>query len=485
MRGNGKENGMLERVRAYVKEHQMIHPGEQIVAGVSGGPDSVCLLFLLKELCGEQGAHLQAVHVHHGLRGEEADGDEAFVRELCAREEIPLRVFGFDVRERAARERLSVEEAGRLCRYEAFRETAAELGGGRIAVAHHADDQAETVLFHLFRGSGIRGLSGMEPVNGDIIRPLLEIRREEILEWLESRGIPWRTDSTNASSAYIRNRIRRELLPYGREQINDQAERHISETARELSQIDHYLERKTGEAFRLCVREEESACFVFEQGFRGLDPVIRQRLLRLCMEKLGGLKDVERVHIRILSELMEKQTGSRADLPGGRSARKDYRGLWISAAKESADPFRKAPEDSGAAAGQAEEALPCPCPPGTVRAGGKTWHFSLEEAQKDQIIPQKTYTKWFDYDKIKQCLVIRRRRPGDYLEINREHGRKKLKAYLVDEKVPSFLRERLWMLADGSHIVWIPGYRISEGYKVTEDTKRILKVQLDGGENDG
>ena len=182
---------------------------------------------------------------------------------------------------------------------------------------------------------------------------------------------------------------------------------------------------------------------------------------------------------------MEKQTGSRADLPGGRSARKDYRGLWISAAKESADPFRKSPEDSGAAAGQAEEALPCPCPPGSVRAGGKTGHFSLEEAQKDQIIPQKTYTKWFDYDKIKQCLVIRRRRPGDYLEINREHGRKKLKAYLVDEKVPSSLRERLWMLADGSHIVWIPGYRISEGYKVTEDTKRILKVQLDGGENDG
>ena len=467
---------MLERVRAYVKEHQMIGPGEHIVAGVSGGPDSVCLLFLLKELCREQGAHLQAVHVHHGLRGEEADGDEAFVRELCAREEISLKVFSFDVRERADRERLSVEEAGRLCRYEAFRKTAAELGGARIAVAHHADDQAETVLFHLFRGSGIRGLSGMEPVKGDIIRPLLEIRREEILEWLESRGISWRTDSTNESSEYMRNRIRRELLPYVREHINDQAERHISEAARELSQIEHYLEQKTQEAFRLCVREEKGVCFLFEKGFQGLDPVIQQRLLRLCMEKLGGLKDVERVHIRILSELMEKQTGSRADLPGGRSARRDYQGLWICG---------NAGTGQGQTRASGEEAIPCPCPPGSVRAGGQTWRFSLEKAQKDQIIPQKTYTKWFDYDKIKQCLVIRRRRPGDYLEINREHGRKKLKAYLVDKKIPSFKRERLWLLADGSHIVWIPGYRISEGYKVTEDTKRILKVQVDGGEEDG
>lgn len=155
---------MQERVRAYVEEYRMIEPGGKIVAGISGGPDSVCLLFLLKSLCREMGAALYAVHVHHGLRGEEADGDLDFVRELCAREQVPLHVFSFDVGGRAAREKLTLEEAGRLCRYEAFREKAAELGGARIAVAHHADDQAETVLFHLFRGTGIRGLCGMEPV---------------------------------------------------------------------------------------------------------------------------------------------------------------------------------------------------------------------------------------------------------------------------------------------------------------------------------
>ena len=140
-------------------------------------------------------------------------------------------------------------------------------------------------------------------------------------------------------------------------------------------------------------------------------------------------------------------------------------------------------EASGEASGEREVRVPEI--PGRVLDCGRVWTFSLESAQKDQIIPQKTYTKWFDYDKIKQCLVIRGRAPGDYLEINREHGRKKLKAYLVDEKIPAGEREGLRLLADGSHIVWIPGYGISEGCKVTEDTRRILKVQIDGGEEDG
>lgn len=489
---------MLDRVRAYVKEHQMIEPGGKVAAGVSGGPDSICLLLLLKELCRELEACLCAVHVHHGLRGEEADEDEAFVRELCAREGIPLRVFSFDVRERAAREKLSLEEAGRLCRYEAFRETAAELGGARIAVAHHADDQAETVLFHLFRGTGIRGLCGMEPVHDDIIRPLLGVRRQEILEWLESRGLDWRTDSTNESVEYTRNRIRSEILPCAAAHINARAVPHIAEAAGELSEIERFLEKRTEEAFRLYVREEEEGCFLFEAGFEKLDPVLQRRLLRLCMERTGGLKDVERVHIQILLELMEKQTGSRADLPGGRQARREYRGISL---KRAADPQSRgggkgeAPDSrAGAEALEMPESLtragaagiPAPVKfPESLRIGGRIWSFSLENAQKDKIIPQKTYTKWFDYDKIKQCLVIRKRQPGDYLEINRDHGRKKLKAYLVDEKVPAAEREQLWLLADGPHILWVPGYRISEGYKVTQDTERILKVQIDGGENDG
>ena len=186
----------------------MIRPGENVAAGVSGGPDSVCLLFLLKDICRELGARLYAVHVHHGLRGAEADGDESFVRELCAREQIPLRVFSYDVRERAARERLTLEEAGRLCRYEAFQEAASELGGARIAVAHHMDDQAETVLMHLLRGSGPDGAGGMDERSGDLYRPLLSTPRRALEQYLRERGVAWRTDRTNLSPDTPRNALR-------------------------------------------------------------------------------------------------------------------------------------------------------------------------------------------------------------------------------------------------------------------------------------
>ena len=177
--------------------------------------------------------------------------------------------------------------------------------------------------------------------------------------------------------------------------INSQAELHVAEAARELAQVERYLERKTEEAFRLCVREEEQGCFLFETGFRRLDPVIASRLLRRCMEETGGLKDVERIHIQILSELMDRQTGSQAVLPGGRTARREYQGIRLEKKEAAAESSRESSAET-----YAGEGILVPEIPGSVLDGGRVWKFSLENAQKDQIIPQKTYTKWFDYDKI-------------------------------------------------------------------------------------
>ena len=467
---------MLERVRAFTEKYQMISPGDRIVAGVSGGADSVCLLYLLRELCREKGASVSVVHVHHGLRGGEADEDQAYVEELCEKLQLQLRVFSFDVRERALREHLSIEEAGRLCRYEAFAEEAEALGGARIAVAHHAGDQAETVLFQLFRGSGLRGLAGMRPVRDRIIRPLLCVEREEIEEWLRKEGIPWRTDSTNRSMEYTRNRIRGELLKSARENINERAIRHVAEAAAELGEVEDFLERCTREGYRLAVREEEDARFLFEKALSMQEPLIAGRILRRCLAELGGLKDIERFHIEMLRELFSKQTGACLDLPGGRRARREYDGIRIfsGSGREKEKSLEKNP--SG-------EILPTI--PGSTVINGKKWEFGLLTREKLAFIPEKRYTKWFDYDKIRNCLEIRGRKAGDYLEINREHGRKKLKAYLIDEKIPAAEREKLMLLADGAHILWIPGYRISEAYKVTEDTERILKVEISGGNEHG
>ncbi len=460
---------MVSRIRAYIRDNRMIEPKDRVLAGLSGGADSVCLLFVLLELRRELDFELFCAHVNHNLRGEESARDEAFVRELCRAQGVPLVCRSCRVRERAEEEGRSLEEMGRICRYEAFGEIAGEQGCSRIAVAHHADDQAETMLFHLFRGTGIRGLSGMRPVRGKVIRPLLILESKEIREWLAERGIAWCTDSTNQSEDYTRNRIRRTVLPCAREQVNPGAVRHMAETARELWEIEDFLGEKTEEAFRLCVRREDEGCFLLEEVFARFRPVIARRVLLLCLKETGGLRDVERRHTELLWKLFEQGTGSSLDLPKGRRAVREYKGVWIG--RRSAER-----DESGSAR---------PAVPGSCRTGAYIWTFSLENADKSQIIPKKTYTKWFDYDKIIQCLEIRKRRPGDYLEINKEHGRKKLKDFLIDEKVPAREREKLWLLADGSHILWIPGMRISEAYKVTEHTIRVLKVQLCGGNEDG
>ncbi len=464
--------GMISRIRTFISKNQMIRPKDKILAGISGGPDSVCLLFVLQMLQKELDFQLMAVHVNHGLRGQEADRDQAFVEKLCREQEIPLRCVSMEVRERARREKLTLEEAGRLCRYEVFAQEAQRYGCNRIAVAHHGDDQAETMLFHLFRGTGLRGLAGMEPKRDRLIRPLLCVERREILEWLREQGLSWCEDSTNQQEAYTRNRIRHSILICAREQINDGAVRHMMGTAEELAEIEHFLEESTQRAARLCVREERNGCFIFEEAFDQLPSLLKGRLVRFCLAEQGdGLKDIERQHIEMVKELFGKHTGSWLCLPGGRRALREYGGVALT---------REEPGEQ-----QDMGALPLVEIPGSCRTGEKTWIFSLENAQKNQIIPEKTYTKWFDYDKIENYPVIRRRMPGDYLEINREHGRKKLKDYLIDQKVPVRERGRLLLLADGSHIIWIPGMRISEGYKVTEDTRRILKVQIYGGEEDG
>ncbi len=463
---------MVARVREYIREYRMIQPKDKIIVGISGGPDSVCLLFVLTELKAELDFELLCVHVNHGLRGTESDRDESFVRQLCREKGVPCICYPFDVKREACEKKLTLEEAGRECRYRAFREALEAYGGTKIAVAHHANDQAETMLFHLFRGTGIRGLSGMDPIRGQVIRPLLCVERREIEDWLRERGISFCTDSTNREEIYSRNILRRRVIPCAEREINERAVLHMTETAAELKEIEEYLERQTGSAMQLCVQWDPEGCMVQKELFGKLDPVISGRLLRTCMKRLGkGLKDVERVHIRLLGELFQKQAGRRLDLPGGLWALRVYEGIYICRKRKIPPP-------------PVEEGEICPEIPGFVRIREQEWIFSLEKTEKYKLIQEKTYTKWFDYDKIEQSLKIRRRKPGDYLEINREHGRKKLKAYLIDKKIPAKERDELLLLADGSHILWIPGLRISEKYKVTEYTKRILKVRIRGGEED-
>ncbi len=456
----------MQQVFDVIRQYHMIDAGMRVIAGVSGGADSVYLLQVLAAFRQEVPFTLGVVHVEHGLRGEESREDAAFVRDLCDRMGIPCQVVSADVRKKAEQEGLSLEEAARKERYRIFEEVRQEQGAQRIAVAHNQNDQAETVLWNLARGSGLRGLGGIRPVQGAIIRPLLFTPRREIEEALVSEGIGWRTDSTNQESAFTRNRIRHDLLPLMERELNEKSTEHIAQAAGRLQEVQAYLDQQVQEALGRCRKDDTLLLEPFEKE----EPLIQQEILRSMLDDAGGLKDVGAKHIGLLLQLAKMDCGRSLDLPGSvRAVRED--GLLRF---EKTDREKEAPD----AAKQKAVSLPVP---GSVRIA--SYLVTAEETAPDevpgkQILQEKKYTKWISYDTIKHGLQLRTRQTGDYLIVNEAGGRCSLKDYLIDEKVPRGRRDEILLLADGSHILWVVGYRISEAAKVTPRTKRAVKIQI-------
>lgn len=459
--GKGRvEIRMIRRVEEFVREMGLFYPGDKILAAVSGGADSVCLLDVLAKLRAPWNLKLRAVHVNHQLRGEEAERDEEFVRELCAQLHVEFICRRVEVRAFAKKEGFSEEEAGRILRYRVLEEEAVNFGYSRIAVAHHKDDNAETVLFHLFRGSGLKGLGGIPAARGRIIRPLLAVGRQEILAFLREEGLDFCVDSTNACGEYTRNRLRHAIIPQIEALVNAQATEHILQAARRAHQADQYLEeqaRSWRKAFG--VREEKAPqvlCLGADIKKLQSEPEILQTyvLWQMMGEAAGKRKDLGEVHVEAVRRLLGGQTGKRVDLPYGLRAWRSYTVLWIERGSADGEIWEKGEE--------------------ILLPELETEVFSYEKGME---IPQNQYTKWFDCDKIKGMLSVRTRQTGDYFFL--PGGRRKtIKAYMVDEKIPAGMRGRIPLLADGSHILWIIGKRISEGCKVTDKTKTILQVHV-------
>ncbi len=449
---------MYQKVKAYVERYHMLEKKDRVTAGISGGADSICLLFVLLELRQEIGFALSAVHVHHGLRGADADRDETYVRKVCREQQIELKVFHEDVKTYARERRLGEEEAGREVRREDFLKHCSQWNGTKIALAHHRDDNAETLLFHLCRGSSLEGLGGIEPVNGPWIHPLLCVDRKEIESYLGKRGISYCTDETNLGLAYTRNRIRNQVLPCLTENVNLKAAEHIADAAEQLRLAAEYIREEVQRGRRDCVRSIEGREILVRARFEKYPRILRQGVIHETICQTAGIRrDISSVHVRIVEELMEKQMGRVADLPCGVKARRCYEGIEF---------LRKTEEKGGA-------------PPGE-------FHFRVFDRDSETVrIPQKTYTKWFDYDIIKNAVKMRHREAGDYLTINKEGGRQKLKQYLINEKVPLGERDQVWLAADGSHIMWVVGYRQNQAYQVTDKTKRILEIEFCGGKRNG
>ena len=358
-----KNDKITLAIKNYILKNRLIEKGDCVLVGLSGGPDSVFLLEVLNGFRESMDFRLFAVHVHHGIRGEEADRDEKFSQELCRERDIPFKVVHVDAPEYAKEKGLSLEEAARILRYEAFEAErknieegygskaerknledgyGCEVGSCRIAVAHHMDDQAETVLHNLVRGSGIKGLSGMEARRGVIIRPLLSVKREYILRKLQEEGIPYVMDSTNLETQYTRNRIRTSVLPELKE-INPEAASHIAKTADILREADDFFRKMASDyvdRFQEITSDSGDAdrfqdtTSDFGDGIREISiPVeelktypelVRQYVMMELVRRIGTpLKDWSTVHFRDMDKLIHGKGGAHLDLPYRMSA--DYR----------------------------------------------------------------------------------------------------------------------------------------------------------------
>ena len=452
---------------SYIRKHHMLQPGDRVVLGVSGGADSVCLLFVLARWARLNPLELAVVHVNHGIR-QEAAQDARYVQSLCEELGVPFYLHETDVRSLARERKLSEEEAGRQVRYEAFRRVMEEQSMNRIAVAHNAQDRSETMLFHLFRGTGLRGLSGIRPKpTQSLIRPLLCLSRSEIEGYLRERGITWREDATNDKDDYTRNRIRHHILPYAEQEICAGAVEHMNHTADLLEELEDYVQRQLQEAGSRCEDRhmQGAALRIKVEPFLQEDVFIQKQLIHTWLkQRAPGQKDISRVHVEAVWELFVRSGNRRIELPHDMRAGRLYDRvvLWCHRGQqetEDAMTYWSLPEEK-----QQGEFL-----------------FQIFPYKKDRKVPENQYTKWFDYDKINESMEIRTRQTGDYLTIRLDGHRvvhKSLKDYMVTEKIPAYERDRIRLLAVGSHVVWLPGYRISEEFKVSENTKQVLQVQL-------
>lgn len=475
---------MINKVTDYVKKNNMLCAGDTVVAGISGGADSVCLLFVLSEIQKQIPFKLIVVHVNHLIR-ENASADAVYVRRLCEKMDVPFYLYEKDVASLAIKHKMSEEEAGRKVRYAAFEEQllkfdrdAVKKHRAKIAVAHNMNDRAETMLFHLCRGSGLNGLASIRPVKKregkpDIIRPLLSVSRNEIEKYLSKLGVKWCIDSTNEEDTYTRNRIRHHVIPYIEKEIASGAVLNMGRAADILAETDDYVQKETEKAYNSCVAANGDAINV--ASMLKYHPFIQKQVILYFLKKFTpALKDITSTHIESILSLFYKDANRQVHLPYGILVKRNYEEVcFVIEGKEPSfhsEVFQiKLPK-------------PFEPPKCIFLPNQETMEFKVFAYEKTGNIVQNQYTKWFDYDKIEKSLTIRTRQTKDYLTINEDNDKKTIQDYMVDEKIPRDQRDKTWLLAEENHVLWVVGHRISSYYKISNSTTYILQVQFRGGQ---
>lgn len=445
----------------------MFSPGDKVIAAVSGGPDSICLLHILYTLQEELNIKLYAAHINHCLRGEEADKDEEYVKDFCRKHDIECFSRKIDINNLAKERGLSSESAGREARYEFFDELFKELGAQKIALAHNANDQAETVLMRIIRGTGIEGMVGIKPVRGNIfVRPLINIRRESIEAYCEENNLSPRIDKSNLENIYARNKVRLELLPYIKENFNSDIISALNRLSETISIDNNYLESKALKKYKIYCSNKEQKVIIDKEAFIE-DEAILSRVIRLALKDVkGSLNNIEKVHIYDLIDLHRLGTGKKLTLPENLIAYNNYGNIEIGLSKIYVNNKNTKEYEL------------------TIGEDNYIEQFdinvSIRIIDKNEKIDfkEKDYVKYFNYDKLKEKITVRNRKEGDRFSPFGMKGNKKLKDLFIDLKVPKEERDNIPLICFDDEIAWISGYRISENYKVDKNTKNILEIKI-------
>jgi tRNA(Ile)-lysidine synthase len=456
---------MLEKVKAFIDRYQLIHPGDHLIVACSGGSDSVALLYLLVELSTSYPFSLTVAHVNHGLRGQEADKDEAYVRNLCCVLNLPFYAHQCDVQAFAIEHRLTVEEAGRIVRYGFFRQLAATSHSPtKIVTAHHKDDQAETVMMNLLRGSGSTGLKGILPQRGDLIRPLLAVTKQEIFDYLATLKVSACYDQTNGDVKILRNRIRICLLPQLELEYNNHIKDSLCRMAAILQDEQDFIDQSARILFTKLATVAEEKLFL-SLALQEAHPALIRAVIRQAVEKKQGhLKGISFYHVeQLIKMLLLWPVSSCFSLPNGLLAYKNYENIEFT--------YERRQITSGLS-----QSIELNIPGETVvQELGIAIISRIEKKVPEQFSDEQA---WFDYEQINLPIFVRSRCPGDRFEPLGFDGTKKVKDFLVDSKLPQARRALVPVVYNDQGILWLGSLRQSAVAAVTVYTKTYLHLSL-------
>jgi len=462
----------LEKVRRTLKKYNMLNFKDRVFVGVSGGPDSVALLHTLYRLREEFGIVICVGHFNHMFHQEFSKNAKEFVKSLAEELGLPYILREVDVPEYMKRKRLSPEEAARELRYDFFNEEAKRCNANKIATGHTADDQAETVLFRIIKGSGSRGIRGIPPVRDNkFIRPLIDLNRKDIEDFLKRNNIKYLLDPSNIEPIYLRNKIRLELIPILKKEYNPNIIEALNNLSYILAVEDDFIEGILEDISNeiLCIKEN-NRIEIDISSFSKHPLVIQRGLIRRGIELLNKeIKGVSFKHISDILQLLDKNvSGKSLNLPKGLVVRKEYNKLIFT--KNEKDNFECVNYNYNVKV------------PGeiSIQIGKFSYRFIfvVKEIEKVSIDFENKNIAFLDFDKTGEVFVIRNRRPGDKFHPLGMKGKKNLKEYFIDEKIPKRERDTLPLIAKNSNILWVTGKRISEDVKLTERSEKALMIEV-------